>query len=124
MSPNAAPLDGSTSEAWSDVVGQDRAVAALQAAAQSPVHAYLLVGPPGAGKLAAALAFAGAVLAADAQANGADPERASALARTQSHPDVTIFEPEGASLSVDDADEITKAAFRSPVEGTRKLLVL
>lgn len=112
------------SDVWADVVGQDRAVAALQAAVPKPVHAYLLVGPAGSGKLAAALAFAGEVLAADAAARDGDPERARTLARSRSHPDVTVFEPQGASLTVDDADEITKAAFRSPVEGARKVLVL
>ena len=35
---------------WASVVGQERAVAALQAASRSPVHAYLLVGPHGSGK--------------------------------------------------------------------------
>lgn len=111
-------------DVWGDVVGQDRAVAALRAAAVNPVHAYLLVGPAGSGKRAAAAAFAAAVLAADAERNGGDAARAAFLAGNESHPDLSIFEPQGASLSVDDADEITKAAFRSPVEGTRKVLVL
>ena len=39
---------------WAQVVGQERAVDALQRAAESPVHAYLLVGPPGSGKRAMA----------------------------------------------------------------------
>lgn len=109
---------------WADVVGQDRAVAALQAAAVNPVHAYLLVGPAGAGKRAAAVAFATTVLAADAAERGADVDRSVALALAENHPDLTVFAPQGASLSVDDADDITKAAFRSPVEGGRKVLVL
>ena len=109
---------------WADVVGQARAVATLQAAAARPVHAYLLVGPAGSGKRAAALAFGAALLAADAAIRGADVDRAAALAREGSHPDLLVFEPEGASLSVDDAREISTAASRSPVEGTRKVLVL
>lgn len=111
-------------DVWADVVGQPRAVAALQAAAAQPVHAYLFVGPPGSGKRSAAVAFAGVLLAADAQARGGDVERALTLARAESHPDLAIFEPQGASLLVDDATQITTAASRSPVEGARKVLVL
>ena len=109
---------------WHDVVGQGRAVAALQAAATQPVHAYLLVGPAGCGKRAAARAFAGAVLAIDAAGRGADVDRAVELCLDESHPDLQVFEPEGASLTVGDAEEIVTAASRSPVEGTRKVLVL
>ena len=111
-------------DAWEAVVGQEAAVAQLRAAAVNPVHAYLLVGPAGSGKRAAAAAFAGVLLATDAASRGADPDRALALALTEAHPDLHVFEPEGASLSVEAAEEITKAAFRSPIEGGRKVLVL
>lgn len=110
--------------AWADVVGQDDAVSQLKAAAVNPVHAYLLVGPAGSGKRAAAAAFAGVLLAIDAAGRGGDPDRAMALARSEAHPDLTVFEPEGASLRVGDAEAITRAASRSPVEGRRKVLVL
>lgn len=109
---------------WHDVVGQGSAVAALQAAATRPVHAYLLVGPAGSGKRAAARAFAGALLAADAAARGADVDRAVELCLEEAHPDLQVFEPEGAALSIADADAIVTAASRSPVEGGRKVLVL
>ena len=111
-------------DAWDAVVGQDAAVAQLRAAAVNPVHAYLLVGPAGSGKRAAAAAFAGVLLATDAATRGADPDRALALALDEAHPDLHVFEPEGASLRVGDAEEITRAAYRSPVEGGRKVLVL
>ena len=111
-------------EAWEAVVGQERAVAQLKAAAVNPVHAYLLVGPAGSGKRAAAAAFAGVLLACDAATDGRDPDRALTLALDEAHPDLHVFEPEGASLRVSDAEEITKAAHRSPVEGGRKVLVL
>ena len=44
------------------VVGQERAVAHLRAAVRAPVHAYLLVGPPGTGRRTAALSLAAALL--------------------------------------------------------------
>jgi len=111
-------------ELWHDVVGQGRAVAALQSAATRPVHAYLLVGPAGSGKRAAARAFAGALLGIDAAERGADVDRAVALCLDEAHPDLHVFEPEGASISAPDAREIVTAASRSPVEGGRKVLVL
>jgi len=123
-----APAQGSRTiehaDAWADVVGQDAAVAQLRAAARAPVHAYLLVGPAGSGKRAAAAAFAGVLLADDVASRGGDPDRALQLARAETHPDLLVFEPEGASLRVGDAEEITRAAHRSPVEGGRKVLVL
>jgi len=109
---------------WHDVVGQGRAVAALQAAAPRPVHAYLLVGPAGSGKRAAARGFAGALLAIDAAERGADVDRAVELSLDEAHPDLHVFEPEGAAISAADAREIVTVASRSPVEGGRKVLVL
>jgi DNA polymerase-3 subunit delta' len=112
------------SDIWHDVVGQGRTVAALQAAAARPVHAYLLVGPAGSGKRAAARSFAAALLGTDAAARGSDVDRAVELCLDESHPDLQVFEPEGASLTMGDAEDIVTAASRSPVEGRRKVLVL
>ncbi len=113
---------------WAAVVGQPDAVAALQAAAPHPVHAYLFVGPPGVGKAAAARGFAAALLGVDAAAAGADADRAVALALDGSHPDLHEYAPEGATYSIDRRDgdvwPIIAAASRSPVEGSRKLVVL
>ena len=52
---------------WDDIMGQRKAVAYLRAAADSGTisHAYLLVGPPGAGKKTAARALACAVMCDD-----------------------------------------------------------
>ena len=65
-----------------EVIGQDRAVAQLRAAAAAdPVHAYLFVGPSGSGKRAAAHAFAAALLAPP----GADRDDRDAAACTRGH---------------------------------------
>lgn len=114
-------------DAWSEVVGQDRAVALLRsAAAGDPVHAWLFVGPTGSGKRAAARAFAGDLLAAsaDAAGNHDDAARARALAAQEQHPDLVVVERVGASISADQADEIVTRASRSATEGNRKVLVL
>ena len=106
---------------FADVVGQDRAIAALWAAAARPVHAYLLVGPPGTGKHAAAIGFAAAVLCPNG-GDGTCDVCSRVLSRT--HPDVVTVERTGASISVDEAREIGRLAARSPAEGDRKVLVL
>jgi DNA polymerase-3 subunit delta' len=103
------------------VVGQERAVAALRSAAPAPVHAYLFVGPPGTGKLAAARAFAASLLCPDG-GDGTCEVCTHVLAGV--HPDVVVLERQGASILVDDAREIARLAARSPVEGDRKVLVL
>jgi DNA polymerase-3 subunit delta' len=106
------------------VIGQDHAVAQLTAAAVRPVHAYLLVGPAGAGKRAAARAFAALLLSAGSE--GDEAERHVRLALAESHPDLHIVEPTTAQgrMDVETARSIVKQAVLSPAEGSRKVLVL
>ena len=59
-------IAATTIDPWADVVGQDFAVAQLQAASTRPIHAYLLVGPRGSGKRQLARAFAATLLASSA----------------------------------------------------------
>ena len=75
------------SERWAQVVGQDRAVALLQRAAERPVHAYLLVGPRGSGIEEAARCFAAAVVAPDGN------DRSWDLVLRGVHPDVVEVDP-------------------------------
>ena len=113
---------------WAEVVGQPRAVEDLTAAAVSPSHAYLFLGPPGSGRMAAARAFAGALFSQDAA--GEDAERHAHLALEAKHPDLIVFEPEGARLRVDlkqadnDLGPILQEVNRAPVEAARKVVVL
>jgi len=111
-------------EVWRDVVGQERAIAQLMAAADHPVHAYLLVGPAGSGKRAAARAFAALLLSAGS--DGEDAERHVRLALAETHPDLHVVEPTLATggISTGVARDIVKQAVLSPVEGSRKVLML
>ncbi len=118
---------------WDDVVGQDRAVATLRAAAAHPSHAYLLVGGRGSGVMDAARAFAGAVI-------GAEDERSAGLVARGAHPDVVEFEPTTATYTLPneiraprsgetarrDADlpRVIPEIHKSPIEGERKVVVL
>ena len=90
----------------------------LVAAARRPSHAYLLVGPPGIGGLEAAAGFAAALL------GGAEDPDVARRALAFAHPDVRLYEREGPSLSIGDARDITKLAYRAPVEAERMVVVV
>jgi DNA polymerase-3 subunit delta' len=111
-----------TAGPWRDVVGQDAAVRQLEAAAREPVHAYLLLGPPGSGKRSLARAFAGALLAADAP-DSESAERHVRLALAEQHPDLRVVEPEGNTFRKGDAERVVRHATLAPVEGRRKVVV-
>jgi len=102
---------------WDDVVGQERATAVLERAAQRPAHAYLLVGPRGSGVESAARGFAARLI-------GADDDRGRDLVRRGMHPDVVEFEPVGAQYVVGEAQAIRLEAHRAPTEGERRVLVV
>lgn len=121
MSDVAAPE--TTIDVWADIVGQAQAVEQLRAAAEAPVHAYLIVGPHGSGKLQLALAFA-AALVSQGLDSVADADRAAELALAARHPDVRIVKRSGARILVEQADEIILEASRSAIESDRKVLIL
>ena len=111
----------SVDELWTNVVGQESAVAQLRASTLAPVHAFLFFGPAGVGKLESARAFAAALLC---PRGGCGHCSVCVRALAQAHPDLVVVEREGASISVDQAREILRLALRSPIEGDRKVLVL
>lgn len=115
-------VDAGDGELWGAVVGQDRAVAELQAALAAPVHAYLIVGPRGSGKRELARAFAAGLLSDGYQ--GAERARHRQLALAEKHPDLVVIERVGASILAEQARSVRDLATRSPIEGDRKVLVL
>ncbi len=100
-----------------EVVGQDRAVHQLRRAAAAPVHAYLLVGPPGSTKDEAARAFAAELL-------GDHAARDDRLALAGEHPDVREVIRTGPAISAEQARDVVRLASLAPVEGDRKVLIL
>lgn len=103
------------------VVGQQRAVANLQAAARKPVHAYLLVGPFGVGVREAASSFAADVLCSG---EGCGACRSCEMALGGRHPDLIVVERKGAKIDKEQITEIIRLAVRPPVEGRFKVIVL
>nr|MDP9442772.1 DNA polymerase III subunit delta' [Actinomycetota bacterium] len=106
---------------YAGVVGQAAAVANLRAAARAPVHAYLLVGQAGTGVREAARAFAADVLCAAA---GCGVCRSCANALAERHPDLVFVERSGASIRVQEIDEVIRLASRPPSEGCFKVIAL
>lgn len=113
------------SELYAGLIGQERAVATLRAAATRPVHAYLLVGPPGTGKSAAARSFAASLLCPTA-GNHTTSDLCDTCRRVVEnlHPDVVSVEREGASIGMGAARDVVRSAHTSPVEGQRKVIIL
>ena len=106
---------------FDDIVGQESAVAHLRAAVAAPVHAYLLVGPPGSGKRTAATALAAALLC---PVGGCGECDVCHRALAGGHPDMVLVERSGPSITVEQAREVRRLAMRSPNEGARKVLIL
>lgn len=117
----AARHDEGMCALFAEVPGQDRAVAALRAAARRPVHAYLFAGPGGTGKAAASRSFAAMLLCPNGGDGTCETCRRTLAGR---HPDVVTVEREGAFITIEAAREVARLAARSPVEGDRKVLIL
>ncbi len=108
-------------ELFAGVVGQEKAVAALRAAAVNPVHAYLFRGPAGNGGLAAAHGFAAALLCPDGGCGTCATCRA-ALAGTD--PDLHVIRRSGASVSKDMIRRVVSLAQRRPLHAQRQVIVV
>jgi DNA polymerase-3 subunit delta' len=98
-------------------------VALTAALASGPSHAYLFRGPRGAGKAAAARAFAAEILAAGAE--DPDDARRRALLDPSPHPDLVWLAPRGAQHLVEEVRErVIRAAAYRPFEGGKRVFVV
>ena len=82
------------------------------ALAEGTAHAYLFHGPPGVGKRAAALGFAGALLG--------DPGRVERRA----HPDLYVLEPLGDQIRIDAIRELRHDLHMRPFEADRRVYLV
>jgi DNA polymerase-3 subunit delta' len=108
-------------ELFAGVVGQRDVISQLRAAARRPVHAYLLVGPPGLGQQELSRGFTAALLCPSGGCGHCQVCR-RALAGT--HPDLIEITRTGAAISVEDARSVVRIAQRRPLEGRRQVIVV
>lgn len=117
---------------WSDLVGQDRAVAELAQAAAAArstgivagsgmTHAWLLTGPPGSGRSNAARAFAAAL---QCERGGCGQCGSCHTVMSGTHADVLITNTRQLSIGVDDARALVARAARHPAVGRWQVMVV
>ncbi len=109
---------------WDDIVGQSTVASGLRTAVEAGKvsHAYLFVGPPGAGKKSAAKALACALLCDD---GGCGSCGACTRVKRASHPDVHIVAPEGAAgYLAEQARNIVRDVNLAPIEGPYKFYLI
>lgn len=129
---------------WEDIVGQKGAVGIFQAAAVSArelrqndkdggdsgslarkmSQAWLITGPPGAGRSVAALAFAAALQCEDSQIAGCGccPECQRVLKNT--HPDVKVVTTERLIIKMEEIASLVTLAQQAPAGGKWRVILL
>jgi DNA polymerase-3 subunit delta' len=129
--------DRMSESVWTDLIGQDDAVAVLRAAADAAAdiaagratvsaamtHAWLFTGPAGSGRSVAARAFA-AALQCERVPPGCGVCSACHTVQTRSHPDVHSVVPEGLSISVAEMRSVVGRAGRRPSRGRWQVVLI
>lgn len=112
---------------WDQVVGQKPILRALQEAIRRGrvSHAYLFSGPAGMGKKAAALGLGQSLNCLEPRQGRACGEcPACRKTAAGAHPDVTLVEPEGARLKIDQVRGLARELALRPYEGRYRVVIL
>ena len=119
---------------WSDLTGQDAAIALLRAAATASTavhgaaagsdmtHAWLITGPPGSGRSTLAYAFATELLARPDVPGDLEHTAAQVAART--HPDLAVLSTEAVIIKIEDVRKLVTASQFSPSVGRYRVMVI
>lgn len=110
---------------WDDLVGQQPVVAQLSAAAEGTgglAHAWLFTGPPGAGRSAAARAFA-AALQCEETPRGCGHCASCHQVLQGTHADVEVVRPAGLSYGVKETRALVLRASSSPSAGRWQIVL-
>jgi DNA polymerase III subunit delta' len=118
---------------WSQVVGQDEAIAILQTAVTDAekltrgepgpamTHAWLITGPPGSGRSLAATTFAASLVCDQGGCGHCQACRTAALG---GHPDVHVEIPEGTEILLDHVRPLTQMAAQAPMSALWRVIVI
>jgi DNA polymerase-3 subunit delta' len=109
---------------WDSLVGQGKAVEALQAAASGHgmSHSFLFTGPPGSGRSNAAVAFAAALQCAE-DPPGCGTCHSCHTVLAGSHADVSVIRTERLSIGINEIRDLVRRSALSPV-GPRWQIVI
>ena len=105
---------------WDRVIGQEVAVKRLRLLAERPTHAYLFVGPEGAGKETAARAFAARLVTGSEDATS----RVADLIMRGAFVDVTEIVREGAAVDSEEAQAIVQQSVLTPTEADLRVVIV
>ena len=106
----------SSGTVWDSLVGQRRAIDALQqaAAGHGMSHAFLFTGPPGSGRSNAAIAFAAALQCRE-EPRGCGSCHACRTVLAGSHADVAVISTQGLSIGVKEVRDLVRRSALAPV---------
>lgn len=130
---------------WSELTGQDAAIALFRAAAESAgaptvrpatvdggtpapggqsaqqmTHSWLVTGPPGSGRSNLAYAFATALISGLPDGD----ERTRAQVDARSHPDLHVLATEGVIIKRDDVRDIVRRSHYAPSIGRHRVIIV
>lgn len=111
--------------AWSDLTGQEAAIAALQDAAADPeamTHSWLITGPPGSGRSNLAFAFATALL--QGSTTGAEAQRTATQVAARTHPDLAVLATDRVIISIDEVRQLVAQSQFSPSAAPYRVIVI
>ncbi|WP_157009225.1 DNA polymerase III subunit delta' [Agromyces laixinhei] len=120
---------------WSELTGQDAAIALFRSAAESAgvpaaagpgtgaqqmAHSWLVTGPPGSGRSNLAYAFATALISGLPDGD----ERTRAQVDARSHPDLHVLATEGVIIKRDDVRDIVRRSHYAPSIGRHRVIIV
>jgi DNA polymerase-3 subunit delta' len=114
---------------FKDILGHQRPITLLQRAIRNEkvVNSYLFLGNEGIGKKAVALQFAKALNCLEGEAERGDAcDHCASCKKIDSalHPDVSVIEPEGQYIKVDQVRQMQRQLVYKPYEGKRRVCIL
>lgn len=108
-------------ELFGRIPGQRRLALQLEAHVREPKNSYFLVGPEESGSSEIAIAFAQAIMCSEQGCGDCDVCTSISVG---AHPDVFLYQRSGPFLTVDDAHEIVKMAYRTASASKYKIIVI